>query len=130
TEPSGTRSDRRKRLVPTFATLVLLLVSFAMGEYLVPRVMPPGWKSGAGAVSAAAVGSDALSSDPEVLRIRALRTTIRQGLEEYYATRGSYPFTLEVLAVRKFIPASAVQLAQQSGIHYRMGENGSGYLLD
>jgi len=125
-----TRKDKRKRFVPTFAIMIILIASFAVGEYLVPYLMPPGWKARTRTSLAASVQEAAgLTVEPEKLRIRALKATIKQGLDEYYGSRGSYPFTIEVLVVKKFISSSTLELVQQAGIRYRMNDNGGAYSL-
>lgn len=122
----------KKILMPVLATVSLLLASFAIGQYAVPRALPPGWNS------IPIVARSHSSSRPagelactiEEIKVRALKAALREGLEEYMATKGSYPFTLEVLAVKKIISNRLVTQAQQSGLRYRMGDGGSSYTLD
>ena len=119
------------RLLPTFAAIFMLLASYAIGEYAVPRLSPPGWTARRAFATEAgqATGAGVLSTDLEELRLRSLESAIRQGLEEHFASQGSYPFTLEVLAVRRILSEKAVGLAQHGGINYRMGEDGMSYVL-
>ncbi|MBU8921619.1 MAG: hypothetical protein KOO63_07345, partial [Bacteroidales bacterium] len=125
-----TRKDNRKRVIPTFATIIILVASFAVGEYLVPWLLPPGWKARTSGTKAASIVETAgLTIEPAELRLRGLKATIEQGLDEYYGSMGSYPFTLEVLAVKKFIRGSTLELVQQVGIRYRMDDNGRAYSL-
>ncbi|MCK4538760.1 MAG: DUF4388 domain-containing protein [Candidatus Krumholzibacteria bacterium] len=125
-----TRKDKRKRFVPTFAIMIILVASFAVGEYLVPWLMPPGWKARtSGTLTASVPETAGLTVNPDELRIRSLKATISQGLDEYYGSMGSYPFTLEVLAIRNFISGPTLELVQQAGIRYRMNDNGGAYSL-
>ncbi len=134
-EPAGEEVERGKeppaRLVPTFVTIFVLLASFAIGEYAIPRISPPGWTAGLATAQAgrSSAGIEGLTTDLGELRIRSLEATIRQGLDEYLASKGSYPFTLEVLVVRRIINEKTVELAQQNGIRYRMEGDGKSYVL-
>jgi hypothetical protein len=70
-----------------------------------------------------------LAGDLQEFRLRRLEATVSEGLEEYFAVKGTYPFTLEVLAVRKFVTRETISRVHQAGIVYRMGDSGQNYLL-
>ena len=58
-----------------------------------------------------------------------METSIRESLEEYMAARGSYPFTLEVLVLRKFISEDIIKKAKDNGFKYQLGDNSTSYIL-
>jgi predicted SAM-dependent methyltransferase len=121
-----------KKLAPTFAVVFMLIACFIVGEYVVPTLLPPGWTAEAfsGDPSVAGdIGEGLLSADLKEFRLRRLEAVVREGLEEYFAVKGTYPFTIEVLAVRKFITRDAIARVHQSGIVYRMGNSGRDYSL-
>jgi hypothetical protein len=104
----------------------MLIGCFFAGEYLVPAVLPPGWTAEAFSREAAAGRP---GSRLEEFKLRRIEATVSEGLEEYFAVKGTYPFTLEVLAVRKFVTRDTISRVHQAGIVYRMGENGRTYEL-
>jgi hypothetical protein len=119
---------KRRHLVPTFAAVALLVASFAIGEYAIPLISPPGWSARMqiqGNVEADADRAGSIGG----LSLRRTEASLRQGLEEYFAAKGSYPFTLEVLVVRSFVPEAVVTAAQHSNIRYRLGTDGTSYSL-
>jgi hypothetical protein len=122
---------QRRRLVPTLAAVALLVASFAIGEYAVPLLSPPGWsaRSQLRRNVEADTGERSLAGSIGELSLRHTEASLREGLEEYCAVKGSYPFTLEVLVVRSFVPEEVVAAAQQSNIRYRLGRNGTSYSL-
>lgn len=130
-ELSEQRTNRRKHFAPAFAVACLLIVGFAVGEYAVPFVSPPGWGAHSRAVlrPAPVSGEQPLAGSLEELALRHNEESIREGLEEYFAAQGSYPFTLEVLVVRSFVPARMIEKAQQSNLRYRLGHGGMAYSL-
>ena len=52
-----------------------------------------------------------------------------QGLEEYYAVNGEYPFSLEILVVKKILTADVVSRVHQSGLVYHVGDPADRYEL-
>jgi len=121
-----------KKLAPTFAVVFMLIACFIVGEYVVPTLLPPGWTAEAFSSDpsvAGDIGEGLLSADLKEFRLRRLEAVVREGLEEYFAVKGTYPFTIEVLAVRKFITRDAIARVHQSGIVYRMGNSGLDYSL-
>lgn len=121
-----------KKFVPTLAVVMILIACFAVGEYLIPAILPPGWTAAAFSTDTQAApvsGRGMLSGDLAEFRLRRLEATVSEGLEEYFAVKGSYPFTLEVLAVRKFVTRDTISKVHQAGIVYRMGDSGSDYTL-
>jgi len=121
-----------KKFAPTLAVVLTLIACFFTGEYAVPAILPPGWTAEAFSSDlrpAASSGGGMLSADLDEFRLRRLEATVSEGLEEYYAVKGTYPFTLEVLAVRKFITRDTISRVHQAGIVYRMGETGQDYSL-
>ena len=92
----------------------------------------PGWTAEAFSGdyrAAAASGEGMLSADLEEFQLRRLEATVSEGLEEYFAVKGTYPFTLEILVVRKFVTRDTVSQVHQAGIVYRMGDSGRDYAL-
>lgn len=133
-EPARKVAKRRKmRVVPTLATLLFLLGSFAIGEYLVPVLLPPGWGVARSAEpgTAGRTGSEMfVAADLGELNERLTFEAVREGIETHMALKGSYPITLEVLTVRGIIPLSLLDEAQRYGIVYRMLDEGASYSLD
>lgn len=126
------RTGGRKRALPTLATAAALVLCYAVGEYAVPAVFPPGWTADAFQPPAAALPQSrgpALSGDLSEFMLRRLETTVRQGLEEYFAVMGEYPFSLEILVVRKILPAGIVSRVHQAGLIYRVGDPADRYDL-
>ncbi|MBN1165028.1 MAG: DUF4388 domain-containing protein [Candidatus Krumholzibacteriota bacterium] len=122
---------RKKVVLPTAAAIIFLLSSYALGEYALPVLLPPGWTADTftGSSLPPAGGDQFLAADLQELECRALETSLREGLEENLAERGSYPVTLEVLAVRKIIGKDTVEKAHQLGFTYKISENGISYIL-
>ena len=121
-----------KKFAPTFAVVMMLIACFIAGEYVIPALLPPGWTAEAfssDSRAAAVSGDGMLSGNLEEFRLRRLEATVSEGLEEYYAVKGSYPFTLEILAVRKFVTRDTISKVHQAGILYRMGDSGRYYTL-
>jgi hypothetical protein len=123
---------RKMRVVPTLATIVFLLASFAVGEYLVPLLLPPGWgvARSTGTAGAAPSNGQFVSPDLGELNERFVMEALREGIETHMALKGSYPITLEILAVRNIICARLLDEAQRYGIVYRMLEEGASYSLE
>jgi len=131
-DPVVKKKRRRKgRIIPTMVAVMLLIACFALGEYIVPAVLPPGWNEKTfDRVSERSVpGSGSLAGDIEELNIRQLEASMKEGLEQYYAVMGSYPFTLEILAVRRFVPQEVISKVHRYGLRYRVTENGTSYFL-
>jgi hypothetical protein len=121
-----------KKFTPTLAVVFMLIACFIAGEYVVPALLPPGWTAEAFSrdPSAGGTGGEGLASaDLREFRLRRLEATVKESLEEYFAVKGTYPFTLEILAVRKFITRDTIARVHQSGIVYRMGDSGNDYAL-
>jgi len=126
------RRSGRKRALPTMATAAALVLCYAIGEYAVPALLPPGWTADLlqpPAAAAPASRGPGLSADLSEFMLRRLETTVRQGLEEYYAVTGQYPFSLEILVVKKILTADAVSRAQQAGLVYHVSEPADSYEL-
>ena len=123
---------RKMSVVPTFATVLFLLASFAVGEYLVPIVLPPGWGVARSAEPAREAGHNDpfMSDDLTELGERHAFEAIRTGIEEHMALRGSYPITLEILTVRNIISAGLLDEAQRYAFVYRMLDEGASYSLE
>jgi hypothetical protein len=122
---------RKKRFAPTFAVMLILIASFAMGEYLIPFLLPPGWAVASLERAAPEPQASAILCAGSVgeLKVRLIDASLRQGIEEHVALMGSYPITLEILAVRNIIPNSLLDEAQRYGLVYRSLEQGSSYSL-
>jgi hypothetical protein len=123
---------RKMRVVPTFATILFLLASFAVGEYLVPLALPPGWSVARSAEPVREVppGEAFVAGDLVELRERFALEAIRNGIETHMASKGSYPITLEILTVRNIISTSLLDEAQRYGFVYRMLDDGASYSLE
>ncbi len=121
-----------RKFAPTMAVILMLIACFVTGEYLVPAVLPPGWTAEAFSSEPPGAGDRderGPAADLDEFRLRRIEARIREGLEEYFAVKGSYPFTLEILSVRKFVSRETVSRVHQAGIVYRMGESGRTYSL-
>jgi hypothetical protein len=123
------RTRRRKRFAPAFAAVCILIVGFAVGEYAIPYLSPPGWSARSRVAGSPAPGERSLAGSLDELASRHTEASLRQGLERYFAVKGSYPVSLDVLVVRSFIPAEVVGKAQQSNLRYRLGQNSMSYTL-
>ncbi len=122
----------RKRFAPTIAVVTLLIACFAAGEFVVPALLPPGWSAESFSATSSPpgrTGGDGSAALAE-FRMHRLEATIRQNLEEYFALKGTYPFTLEILAVKGFVPRSIISSAHQYGITYRLLGDGEGYIIE
>ncbi len=132
TEDIPKTEERKKiRALPVFATVILLIASFIIGEYLVPMLNPPGWAaSRKGPVTKTDLFPETLiSADIDNLRLRQLKSSLAEALEEYNAISGSYPFTLEILTARRILPGKIIEKSQQAGLIYRTSESGKSYSL-
>jgi hypothetical protein len=123
--------NKKKKLVPTMASVILLLACFAIGEYTVPAVLQPGWnaKSSAPVKVIPAVSGNLMAGSMRELSLRQLEASVCEGLEEYYAVNGSYPFTLEVLAVKKVVSEKIIENVHHSNLKYRLEKSGASYSL-
>ncbi|MBN2070666.1 MAG: DUF4388 domain-containing protein [Candidatus Krumholzibacteriota bacterium] len=121
----------RSAVMPTFVTLVVLIAGFAIGEYLVPFLSPPGWTAASVTMPLKTGKNMGLESAENMteLKMRLLEAKVIEALEEYAATSGTYPFTLEVLAARKIIPGRIIDRVQQAGMIYKTNESGRSYSL-
>ena len=132
-EPVRKAVKRRKMsVVPTFAAIFFLLASFAVGEYIVPLLLPPGWGVARSAERAAETPPDGklLAADIAELNERFAMEALRSGIERHKALKGSYPITIEILAVRNIITPTLLEEAQRYGFVYRMIDEGLSYSLD
>jgi hypothetical protein len=109
------KSRGSRWLAPTFGVIALLIACYAIGEYLVPLMLPPGWSPNRKMeIQNNAGGKDAfLASSLSELKVHNLEASIEQGLEEYRATEGSYPYTLEVLVVKRIISKNLLDEAER-----------------
>ncbi len=121
----------KSRIIPTLVTTSILIAGFAIGQYLIPFLSPPGWTASSAKSSRMKINRNGgfIAGDINELKLRMLETTLTEALEEYYATNGSYPFTLEVLAARKILPGSLIDKTQQAGIIYKTTGSGKTYSI-
>ncbi len=126
------KTRRKKgRIAPAIAAVLILTACCSIGEYLVPRFLPPGWTpaSIAGIDDSPVTEDRFLAGSLGQLQLRMLEGSVRESLEEYIASRGSYPVTLEVLVVRKYMSEKVLESVRRNGLIYRMDSNGSSYTL-
>lgn len=125
------KQAKAKWLVPSLATVVLLIACYAVGEYFVPLVLKPGWSAHRRTTEPKPeqTSDSFLAADLSELKLHHLKAAIEEGLEEYYASQGSYPFTLEILAVKRIVPKNLVDRFHQSGLVYKLKDEGSSYEL-
>jgi hypothetical protein len=125
-------TQRCRRFVPAVAAIIILLGSFAIGEYAIPFLFPPDWNSRSRGEVKIVTNTDgqSLAGSIDELAQRHVEALLREGLEEYFAVKGSYPITLDVLVVRRFIPETVVAKAQQNNLRYRLEQNGASYSLE
>jgi hypothetical protein len=123
---------RKMRVIPTLAAILFLLASFAVGEYLVPILLPPGWSVARSAEPAAEAPADGkfVAANLDELNERLAVEALRTGLETHMALKGSYPITVEILTVRNIIPPPLLDEVQRYGFVYRMLEDGASYSLE
>lgn len=122
----------KKRVLPTMAAVIVLTASFAVGEYAIPSVLEPGWSATrrpSGRRTNPPAGG-LIAQDVNALKLKRLESAVRDCLEEYNASTGSYPFTLEVLAVRGFAPNELIEQAHLNGFSYSLGSEDPGYILE
>ncbi len=122
---------RRGRFAPAFAAVIILIASFTIGEYVVPAIAGSGWnyRTLTGLIDPLA-RPEAIGS-PSLKRIEnaQMEESIREGLEQYKASKGSYPFILEILAARKIVPGDLVEMADRAGLEYNPEKDGFSYEL-
>lgn len=125
------RTHRSRKLVPAVAAIIVLIASLAIGEYAVPFFCPPGWSSRSrGNVKIVTdTGGQSLAGSIDELTQRHVEASLREGLEEYFAVKGSYPITLEVLVVSGFVSETVVAKTLQYNLQYRLKQNGASYSL-
>lgn len=128
-EEGDTTRTRRGSLAPTVAALTILIVSFFIGQYAVPYVLPPGWKSSTQYIHEGAETKAGSLGELRRFKVNELKSTIENALEEYRAIKGTYPFTLEVLVVRQVLPERVINEAQSYGMSYKISESGASYRL-
>ncbi len=123
---------RKMRVVPTLAAILFLLASFAVGEYLVPMILPPGWSVARSAEPADGAPAEGkfIAANLDELNERFAMEALRSGIETHMALKGSYPITLEILTVRNILPPQLLDEAQRYGFVYRMLEGGTAYSLE
>ncbi len=126
------RPQRGRRFVPAVAAIIILLASFAVGEYAIPLLSPPGWsaRSRNGVNIFTNTDGRSLAGSIDELNLRHVEALLREGLEEYFAVKGSYPITLDVLVVQRFVSGATVAKAQQNNIRYHLEQNGESYSLE
>ena len=125
------KKKRKPLLLPSFSVIMLLVAAFAVGEYLVPYILPPGWCAASlrGSSMATGQGGTLLAGGPEELNRRYVEAALIQGLEEHKASRGTYPISLEVLAAKKIVPRRLLDKAQHHGFTYRTVNEDLSYYL-
>jgi hypothetical protein len=131
-EPKAVVKTRRKpRLLPSFATVLLLVAAFAIGECLVPLVLPPGWCAAMLGEPNVPIGQDGtlLAGGLGELNLRYVEAAFKHGLEEHRASRGTYPISLEVLVAKKIVERRLIDDAQHLGLTYHSADNGLSYTL-
>jgi hypothetical protein len=123
---------RGKRVAPTLTAVILLLASFAIGEYLVPYLLSPGWSARAATLrQMQSSGPKGIpSSSLQKLKLRQLEESLHEALEEYRASKGTYPFTLDILAVRGYGSKKLIDRIYQSNIKYRTRNDGESYVIE
>ena len=128
-EVSIEEGKKSKVFVPALAFISILIAGFFIGEFLIPTLLPASWASfNKSKASVLQLTEDDIVTLKE-FKQRRLLEKISVALEEYYALKGSYPFTLEVLVVRGILPETVIDKAQEYGIFYRLNTSGSGYTL-
>jgi hypothetical protein len=117
------------RLVPLASVLAILVACFALGEFVLPFVLKPGWRvvhpSRGQANAPSSVSAESLVG----ISMRQLDSALREALEEHLALRGSYPATLEALASKGLLPRTVLRKAIETGIDYRLSEGRQAYTL-
>ncbi|MDZ7860904.1 MAG: DUF4388 domain-containing protein [Candidatus Krumholzibacteriota bacterium] len=122
-----------KRFLPTSITILTLIICFFIGEFAVPRVLPPGWsfrnvKTEHNNGSKAAAGNY-LAGNIEEIRTRQLEKKVRSALDEYTAEKKSYPLTLEILSIKGYISEEISARVKNAGFKYKPYKTGRSYTL-
>jgi hypothetical protein len=131
-EPKAVVKKKRKsRLLPSFATVAILVAAFAVGEFLVPVILPPGWCAASltERIETARRSGTLLAGSVGELDKRHIEAALKEGLEEHRVSRGSYPISLEVLAAKKIVPPRVLDGAQRYGFAYHTTDRGLSYSL-
>lgn len=126
------KQDKKKVIMPHFATAAILLACFFIGEFAVPMILQRGWsltgfhRSGH---HRAKESRSLMADDIDELKARQLEKKIRSALKEYFAEKGAYPLTLEILAVRGYVENEVLRRAEKAGIDYRLDNDTHGYIM-
>ena len=125
------KKKRKPLLLPSFSVIILLVGAFAVGEYLVPLILPPGWCAASPRDYSMTTGQGRtlLAGGPGELNRRYIEAALKQGLEEHKASRGTYPISLEVLAAKKIVPRRLLDEAQHHGFTYHTVNEDLSYSL-
>ncbi len=125
------RPQRGRRFVPAVAAIIILLASFAIGEYAIPFLSPLGWSARPRGGVNIVTNTDErlLAGSIDELALRRVEALLQEGLEEYFSVKGSYPIALDVLVARRFVSETIVAKAQQNNIRYYLEKNGASYSL-
>jgi hypothetical protein len=125
------KRKRKPLLLPTFATLMILVAAIAIGECFFPVLMPPGWCGSLLSMSTDTKSQSGtlLAEGTEELNTRYIEAKLKHALEEHKATRGVYPISIEALAAKKIIAQRILDEAQRLGIAYGTADNGTSYHL-
>lgn len=125
------KKRRKPLLLPSFATVLLLVAAFSIGEFLVPIIMPPGWCAASlrNPSETTGQGGTLLADGLGELNLRYVEAALKQALEEHKASRGTYPISLEVLGAKKIVPRRILDEAQHQGLSYHTADNGLAYSL-
>ncbi len=123
------RPEGRRSFLPAVASLLILAACFATGQYLIPGLTRAATKPNQPAENLAPAETRLIASSPEELEARQIYSIIQESLKEYRAVKGTYPFTLEILVARKFIPEEIINQAGDLGINYTIRKDGNSYSL-
>jgi len=117
---------------PRAAAAGILLLCFAVGEIIVPRLLPPGWGifSHGRARSARAAHTAFVAPDLEVLDAHLTEAAVREGLEEHFALTGAYPASLKTLVTNGLLSQKLFRACERAGARYGVTDGGKTYVFE
>jgi len=125
-------APRRHAFAPAIVAGCVLAASCAFGDFVVPRIMSPGWSFVTRGVACEATAAAAGSVAPTLneLTSRRLEATAKEALEGHLALTGAYPTSLETLVSKGLLSRGAFSAMHERGFSYRVGSGGKSYLLE
>ncbi|MDD4858549.1 MAG: DUF4388 domain-containing protein [Candidatus Krumholzibacteria bacterium] len=128
----GMSAPPRRGYVWVLAAAGLLAACFAFGEFIAPKILPPGWRflGQDSTRAAAAAGPGTLAPTLGDLTTRLVAADVREALDEHLAANAAYPASLETLVSKGLLPKRILDEAVERGISYHPANGGKSYSLE